>query len=105
VVANEECARKYADFRGVNIDGSKICAYDPLESGSACQGDSGGPLMAGTRFGEDFDSFRYYLTGVVSFGFKCGEPDIPGVYTRVSEYSQWISANLNAPYDNADLLA
>jgi len=104
VVTNEECTKKYSDFTGVNIDRTKICAYDPLESGSACQGDSGGPLMAGTRFGADFDSFRYYLTGIVSFGFKCGEPGIPGVYTRVAEYTDWIKANLNLPLNNADLL-
>lgn len=31
--------------------------------------------------------------GIVSFGNKCGEPSYPGVYTRVSEYMEWIREN------------
>lgn len=37
----------------------------------------------------------WYLTGVVSYGPKnCGTPDIPGVYTRVSKYIDWIKKNI-----------
>jgi Trypsin len=36
---------------------------------------------------------RWTQLGIVSFGNKCGEPGYPGVYTRISEYLDWIKEN------------
>lgn len=50
------------------------------------QGDSGGPLMWLNR-----KDFKYYVIGIVSYGFRCAERGYPGVYTKISEYINWIS--------------
>ena len=50
----------------------------------SCQGDSGGPVVSrvtGTN----------QLVGVVSFGDGCARRLKYGVYTRVSQISQWIA--------------
>lgn len=54
-----------------------------------CQGDSGGPLTY--KSGE-----QHVLIGDVSFGYRCGLPDIYGVYGRVSFYRDWIDGKLSS---------
>ena len=48
----------------------------------ACTGDSGGPVYS-------FDG-GYKLNGLISFGPKHCGGGVPGVYTRVSSYVEWI---------------
>uniref|UniRef100_A0A2M4BSL3 Phenoloxidase-activating factor 2 n=1 Tax=Anopheles marajoara TaxID=58244 RepID=A0A2M4BSL3_9DIPT len=49
-----------------------------------CNGDGGSPLVCPTADGS------YKLAGIVSWGIGCGESQIPGVYTSVSNYASWI---------------
>lgn len=42
--------------------------------------DSGGPLVTDGNV----------LIGVVSTGVGCARPGLPGIYTKVSEYVDWI---------------
>lgn len=67
------------------ISDSQYCAYDPQARNDACQGDSGGPLQ--TFLSPAIGT----IIGVVSFGISCGT-QLPGVYTRVAYYLDWIEA-------------
>ena len=49
----------------------------------ACQGDSGGPLAI-QRDGQ------WWLAGITSWGIGCAEPGFPGIYTRVTAFTNWI---------------
>nr|URX64865.1 trypsin-33 [Nilaparvata lugens] len=85
---NEQCSAAYAKLPkggGVTIDERVICAGGSTKD--ACQGDSGGPLMLPVKK-------NYYLFGVVSYGYKCAEPGFPGVYSRVTEFIDWVQANI-----------
>ncbi|CAH1405900.1 unnamed protein product [Nezara viridula] len=70
--------------RGHEAD-QMICAGVPDGSKDACQGDSGGPLVV-----RDIGKCIRTQLGVISFGKECGNPNSPGVYTRVSNYIYWI---------------
>nr|XP_025864701.1 coagulation factor VII isoform X2 [Vulpes vulpes] len=65
------------------ITENMFCAGYLDGSKDACQGDSGGPHA--TKF-----QGTWYLTGVVSWGEGCAAEGYFGVYTRVSQYIEWL---------------
>lgn len=78
-----------ATFSGQIRAPQQLCAGLPLGGADACQGDSGGPLVViGNSSRGDLQH------GIVSWGRGCGEAGVPGVYTRVSQYINWINAQL-----------
>ncbi|XP_038615651.1 transmembrane protease serine 11D-like [Tachyglossus aculeatus] len=82
VISNDVCNSTSA-YDGAITEGM-LCAGYPRGGVDACQGDSGGPLVTG-------DSRQIWtLIGLVSWGYECGVPDKPGVYTRVTAYRDWI---------------
>lgn len=65
------------------LSNSQMCALNRKTKSDACQGDSGGPLFIRHPSGMST------ILGVVSFGISCGT-DLPGVYTRIASYIDWI---------------
>lgn len=85
ILANAECQQWYKDEKkSLTIVSTALCAG--LENGGkdSCQGDSGGPLMI-KKDG------RHQVVGVVSAGIGCARPRLPGLYTRVNNYLDWIA--------------
>merc|ERR1719394_907791 len=69
---------------GFKITNTHLCFY--TGKGGACQGDSGGPAVCQ-------QGGRWVLAGVTSGGSPICNVRKPSIYTRVSEYRDWISAN------------
>lgn len=62
-----------------------ICAGWRRGGFDSCEGDSGGPMVI------QRPDKRFLLAGVISWGIGCAEPNQPGVYTRISEFRDWIN--------------
>lgn len=69
----------------------------------SCPGDSGGPLGYQDFYNE---RLRFIQFGIVSFGIRgCGVSNVPGIYTNVSHYIQWITDNLKDHSQNKGIIA
>ncbi|XP_004417167.1 PREDICTED: serine protease hepsin isoform X1 [Odobenus rosmarus divergens] len=85
IISNEVC--NGPDFYANQIKPKMFCAGYPEGGIDACQGDSGGPFVC-----EDSISRtpRWRLCGIVSWGTGCALAQKPGVYTKVSDFREWI---------------
>jgi secreted trypsin-like serine protease len=96
VIPNDECKASYVAFgeateADLSITPAEVCAGVPEGGKDSCYGDSGGPLVAALGEGKG-----YVQVGIVSWGVQCGNPALPGVYTRVSQFNQWIKDTMAA---------
>ena len=82
IVSNQICDDVYT-----NLTSNMICAGVDRGGLDSCQGDSGGPLMV-----QESPQSAWQQAGVVSFGIGCARQNILGVYTRVSQYVDWVAA-------------
>lgn len=72
---------------GIVLRDTQICAGG-VRGQDTCSGDSGGPLTK-------LITSNNFLYGIVSFGpNKCGTKGVPGVYTNVAKYIDWIESNM-----------
>ena len=97
VIQNEECTNVYrehfikrqfsdAQASSFRISKTQICANHTTIGKDSCRGDSGGPLMSRNSLQE------WVIHGVVSFGNLNCDSEVPGVYTRVAKYLEWIDS-------------
>lgn len=85
LLSEDVCSQSY----GNRITPRMLCAGFYEGKKDACQGDSGGPLVCQEASG------RWFLGGVVSWGFGCGRPIYYGVYTRVTKLTDWIQERIS----------
>ncbi len=91
VVGDADCARLDNISRAEAA--MMVCAGLPTGGIDTCQGDSGGPLTSVSDAGTpDPADDRTLLIGIVSWGYECGAPNRPGVYTRVSTLTTWATS-------------
>lgn len=87
VVTHAACAEAYGDGDEGVVEEAMICAGLPEGGKDSCQGDSGGPLfVSGGQDGQ------WVQSGITSWGNGCALPDFPGVYARISTYTDWIAS-------------
>jgi len=68
-----------------SLSPSEVCAGGEVGK-DACTGDGGSPLVCQSTTG------KWTVVGIVTWGVGCAS-DIPGVYARVSHFTDWISRN------------
>lgn len=75
--------QKCKEDSGVQLTQNMFCAGYIEGQQDSCKGDSGGPLV--TKYKK-----TVFLLGIVSWGKGCARPGHYGIYTRVSNYLEWI---------------
>lgn len=79
IVGDNECRCSFDE----PIPDKTICAGYEEGGQDSCQGDSGGALVVK-------NDTVWVQVGIVSFGIGCARPKLPGVYTEVSKFQDWI---------------
>ncbi|XP_043277370.1 chymotrypsin-2-like [Venturia canescens] len=78
IVSQEYCNKTNSEKR-LPVYDNHVCALSPDVITGPCHGDSGGPLTVDGQ-----------LVGVTSWVITCASTKYPTVYTRVSEYVDWL---------------
>jgi len=81
IISNETCREAYGDES--EVSDNMLCAGFEEGGKDTCWGDSGGPLMVR-------ENGDWKLAGITSWGSGCAIPGYYGVYTRVSNFSDFI---------------
>ncbi|KAF2982924.1 hypothetical protein EK904_005859 [Melospiza melodia maxima] len=86
LISQRKC--KYEYYDNIRVTDNMVCAGDPTWQIDACKGDSGGPMVCE-------HNGRMMVYGIVSWGDGCAKENKPGVYTRVTQYLNWIDSSMN----------
>uniref|UniRef100_A0A665WVQ2 trypsin n=1 Tax=Echeneis naucrates TaxID=173247 RepID=A0A665WVQ2_ECHNA len=87
LISQEKCSEP--QIYGRVLDYTMFCAGHLQGGVDSCQGDSGGPLTCK-------QNNTNVVYGLVSWGDQCGRKNKPGVYTRVTNYLDWIRSTVQA---------
>ncbi|CAG2176817.1 unnamed protein product, partial [Oppiella nova] len=83
-IVDHNMCREWYEKQDVVIPDTMLCAGYELGRKDACQGDSGGPLLCRDSH------HNWFVAGVVSWGINCAQPQLPGIYTNVPMFMDWI---------------
>lgn len=86
IIDSKTCQDMYLINPTENIDirDDMMCAGFQQGGKDSCQGDSGGPMVCQISDGS------WVQAGIVSFGLGCAKPNRPGVYAKVSSFTNFI---------------
>uniref|UniRef100_A0A8C9YQD9 Vitamin K-dependent protein C n=1 Tax=Sander lucioperca TaxID=283035 RepID=A0A8C9YQD9_SANLU len=92
VVEQETCSKSITSLKKTrdnvpSLSNNMFCAGVPEGGQDSCQGDNGGPYALR-------DDGRFWAAGIVSWGVGCGKQGTYGVYTRVTNYMDWINKTM-----------
>ncbi|XP_051790796.1 serine protease 27-like [Erpetoichthys calabaricus] len=94
IIPNADCDRMYNNTKQnaslPMILDNMMCAGYAEGGKDACNGDNGGPLVCRRR-----TDGSWVQAGIVSWGYGCGIPNKPVIYTRVSSVTAWIQKMTN----------
>ncbi|XDV11715.1 hypothetical protein PO909_000572, partial [Leuciscus waleckii] len=89
IVNNSVCNNTFGGIN-VSITNDMMCAGLLHKGGKgSCQGDSGSPMAS--RKGS-----LWIQSGIMSSSVRCAIPKYPAVYTRVSQYQDWIKSYMSS---------
>ncbi|KAE8591806.1 hypothetical protein XENTR_v10018577 [Xenopus tropicalis] len=92
IVDHSTCKAEYAKLDAQYIvTENMICAGFEIGVKDSCAGDSGGALAF-----MNAESKKWFVGGIVSWGVGCGVARQYGVYTKVTNYLDWIEKTIQA---------
>ncbi|XP_061573069.1 complement C1r subcomponent-like [Cololabis saira] len=100
VVDDETCGESINSLQKKKLNvpfltNNMFCAGVPDGGKDSCQGDSGGPFTL-----TDPNTEQFWAAGIVSWGVDCGVRGTYGVYTKVTNYMDWINKIIDDNNDN-----
>ncbi|KAM6160921.1 putative serine protease 47 [Erethizon dorsatum] len=87
LIENELCSLLYEQRTGKDhlVQEEMLCVGNFSTGKSICRGDSGGPLVC-------YHLGTWVLVGLASWGLDCRHPTYPSIFTKVTRFTDWISA-------------